>query len=74
MPNVFLIREWWFGPDFLWSNFDSEYGKIDERNSIATICPDDPEIRKRSLMVTKAEEHADIEDNLNCFSSWFRGK
>ena len=67
-------REWWFGPDFLWSNFDPDYGRIDEDNNIAAVCPDDPEVRKCSVMVTRTEEHAGIEERLNRYSSWFEAK
>jgi hypothetical protein len=63
----------------VWSGFSLvgfylDYGKIDEDNNIAAVCPDDPEVRKCSVIVTRTEEHAGMEEHLNRFSSWFKAK
>ncbi len=53
-------KEWWFGLESLWTDFDPQYGKIEEDNAIGAVRPEDPEVRKSSV--------------LNRFSSWHRAK
>ena len=67
-------KEWWFGPDFLWTDFDSQFGKVEEHNAIAAVCPEDPGVRKSSVLTTKVCEWTGIEERLNRFSSWYRTK
>ena len=67
-------KDWWFGPDFLWTDFDSQFDKVEEHNAIAAVCPEDPEVRKSSVLTTKVCEWAGIEERLNRFSSWHRTK
>ena len=64
-------KEWWHGPDFLWNNFDTQLGVIE--NAVA-VSPDDPEVRKTSTLVTEVKELADIEERLRRFSSWYQAK
>ena len=35
-------KQWWFGPDFLWSDFDAQFGKIDGEEAVNVLGPDDP--------------------------------
>ena len=64
-------KEWWHGPDFLWNNFDTQRGVIE--NAVA-VSPDDPDVRKTSTLVTEVKELADIEECLRRFSSWYQAK
>ena len=67
-------KEWWFGPEFLWTNFDPRYGKIEEDNAIVAVRPEDPEVRTSTVLTTKVCELAGVEERLNRFSSWHRAK
>ena len=64
-------KEWWSGSKFLWTNFDTQHGVI---NNTATLSPQGPEIRKISALATGATEPADIEEHLCYFSSWHQAK
>ena len=64
-------KEWWSGPKFLWTNFDTQHGVI---NNAATLSPQDPEVRRISALATGATEPADIEERLCYFSSWHQAK
>lgn len=64
-------KEWWHGPNFLWTNFDTQRGVIE--NAVA-VSSDDPEVRKTSTHVTEVKELASIEERLRGFSSWLQAK
>ena len=50
------IKQWWFGPDFLWTDFDAQFGKIDGEEAVNVLDPDDPELKKSSVFATKVDE------------------
>ena len=64
-------KEWWHGPDFLWANFDTQRGVIED---VLAVSPDDPEVSKTSTLATEVKELAGIEERLCAFSSWYRAK
>ena len=59
-------EDWWNGPEFLWSSFDSE--NISNYQAVP-ISPDDPEVKKMSAHATTVTEPFDLEKRLRYFSS-----
>ena len=64
-------EEWWHGPNFLWTNFDTQRGVIENAVEVSS---DDPEVRKASAFVTDVKELPDIEERLRGFSSRLQAK
>ena len=67
-------KQWWFGPDFLWTDFDAQFGKIDGEEAVNVLGPDDPELKKSSVLATKVDERSDLVERLNCFSNLHKAK
>ena len=68
------IKQRWFGPDFLWTDFDAQFGKIDGEEAVNVLGPDDPELKKSSVFATKVDERSDLVERLNRFSNWHKAK
>ena len=64
-------EEWWHGPNFLWANFDTQRGVIENAVEVSS---DDPEVRKAFAFVTDVKELPGIEERLRGFSSWLQAK
>lgn len=65
-----LIRSerWWNGPNFLWKPLPNE------TNFDPQVSPDDPEVRKVTVLASTSAEHSDLIDDIKHFSDWFHAK
>ena len=65
-----LIRSerWWNGPNFLWKPLPNETS-FDPQ-----VSPDDPEVRKVTVLASTSAEHSDLIDDIKHFSDWFHAK
>ena len=67
-------KQWWFGPDFLWSDFDAQFGKIDGEEAVNVLVPDNTKLKKSSVLATKVDKRSDLVERLNRFSNWHKAK
>ena len=65
-----LIRSerWWNGLNFLWKPLPNE------TNFDPQVSPDDPEVRKVTVLASTSAEHSDLVDDIKHFSDWFHAK
>ena len=63
-------KEWWNGPEFLWSPVEDNYGLIE---NISILPTDDAEVKASSLS-TKSSEVDNLEERLRYFSDLNRAK
>ncbi|XP_067027926.1 uncharacterized protein [Acropora muricata] len=59
---------WWNGPDFLWKPLVSK-PVLD-----LPVSPDDPEVRKTSVLASKSAERPVLLERIEYFSDWHRAK
>ena len=61
---------WWNGPDFLWKP-----SRVWNQSDISpSIHPDDPEVKRASVLTTKVQNRPSLLERLEYFSCWHRAK
>ena len=61
---------WWNGPDFLWKP-----SRVWNQTDISpSIHPDDPEVKRASVLTTKVQNPPSLLERLEYFSCWHRAK
>ena len=59
---------WWNGPNFLW------IPQLEIPASEPQISPEDPEVKKVTVLATKSMEHSSLLERIAYFSDWYRTK
>lgn len=68
--ELIYARLWWNGPDFLWKP-----SRVWNQTDISpSIHPDDPEVKRASVLTTKVQNHPSLLERLEYFSFWHRAK
>ena len=61
-------NRWWNGPNFLW------IPQLEIPASEPQISPEDPEVKKVTVLATKSTEHSSLLERITYFSDWYRTK
>ena len=61
---------WWNGPELLWKP-DKDWNLTDASSEIS---PDDPEVKRGSVLATQVRKPPSVLERLEYFSSWHRAK
>ena len=72
VQNLIENWRWWNGPEFLWKPLEDQ-SSLDGAEPMC-ISPDDPEVKKISVMTTQTQGCFSLPDRLKYFSSWHRAK
>ena len=61
-------NRWWNGPNFLWIP-QLEIAALEPQTS-----PEDPEVKKATVLATRSMEHSSLLERIAYFSNWYRTK